>query len=62
MLPGPTELIVLLAIALIILGPKRLPEVARSIGKAVNEFKRSSQELTESVKVSLDEEERKPLK
>jgi sec-independent protein translocase protein TatA len=38
---GPMELIVVLAIALIVLGPKRLPEVGRSIGKGMREFKDS---------------------
>ena len=43
MLPnvGPTEVILVLAIALIVLGPKRLPEVGRSIGKGLREFKES---------------------
>lgn len=53
MMPGPTEIIVLLVIALIILGPKRLPEVGRSIGKAIGEFKRSSQEIQDSVTKSI---------
>jgi sec-independent protein translocase protein TatA len=38
---GPMELIVILAIALIVLGPKKLPEVGRSIGKGMREFKDS---------------------
>ena len=38
---GPAELIVVLAIALIVLGPKKLPEVGRSIGKGMREFKDS---------------------
>jgi len=38
---GPMELIVVLAIALIVLGPKKLPEVGRSIGKGMREFKDS---------------------
>jgi sec-independent protein translocase protein TatA len=38
---GPAELIVVLAIALIVLGPKRLPDAGRSLGKGVREFKRS---------------------
>jgi sec-independent protein translocase protein TatA len=38
---GPMELIVILAIALIVLGPKRLPEVGRSLGKGMREFKES---------------------
>lgn len=38
---GPMELIVVLAIALIVLGPKKLPEVGRSVGKGMREFKES---------------------
>jgi sec-independent protein translocase protein TatA len=40
---GPMELIVILAIALIVLGPKKLPEVGRSIGRGMREFKESLQ-------------------
>jgi sec-independent protein translocase protein TatA len=38
---GPSELIIVLVIALIVLGPKRLPEVGRSVGKGMREFKES---------------------
>jgi sec-independent protein translocase protein TatA len=38
---GPMELIIVLVIALIVLGPKRLPEVGRSIGNGMREFKDS---------------------
>jgi sec-independent protein translocase protein TatA len=38
---GPMELIVVLAIALIVLGPKKLPEVGKSLGKGMREFKDS---------------------
>jgi sec-independent protein translocase protein TatA len=38
---GPMELIVVLVLALIVLGPKRLPEVGRSLGKGIREFKDS---------------------
>ena len=38
---GPMELIVILAIALIVLGPKRLPEAGRSIGRGMREFRES---------------------
>jgi sec-independent protein translocase protein TatA len=38
---GPMELVIVLAIALIVLGPKKLPEVGRSIGKGMREFKDS---------------------
>jgi sec-independent protein translocase protein TatA len=38
---GPMELIIVLVIALIVLGPKKLPEVGRSVGKGMREFKDS---------------------
>ena len=36
---GPMELIIVLAIALIVLGPKRLPDAGRSLGKGIRDFK-----------------------
>jgi sec-independent protein translocase protein TatA len=39
--PGPLELMVILVIALIVLGPAKLPETARSIGKGMRELKNS---------------------
>jgi sec-independent protein translocase protein TatA len=41
--PGPLELIVILGIALIVLGPKKLPEAARSVGRGMREFKETLQ-------------------
>ena len=38
---GPMELILILAIALIVLGPKKLPEVGKSLGRGIREFKDS---------------------
>jgi sec-independent protein translocase protein TatA len=38
---GPLELVVVLVIALIVLGPKKLPEVGRSLGRGMREFKDS---------------------
>ena len=38
---GPMELIIVLAIALIVLGPKKLPEVGRSVGRGMREFRES---------------------
>jgi sec-independent protein translocase protein TatA len=38
---GPMELIIVLVIALIVLGPKRLPEAGRSVGRGIREFKDS---------------------
>ncbi len=44
---GMPELILILAVALIVLGPKRLPEIARSLGKGLAEFRRTTDELKE---------------
>jgi sec-independent protein translocase protein TatB len=42
---GMPELILILAVALIVLGPKRLPEIARALGKGLAEFRRATDEL-----------------
>lgn len=54
---GGTELLVILVIALLIFGPRKLPELGRSIGKGLSEFKRASNELKRSLdqEVALDE-------
>jgi sec-independent protein translocase protein TatA len=41
MMPGPTELIIVLVIALIIFGPKKLPELGKSLGGGMRSFKNS---------------------
>jgi TatA/E family protein of Tat protein translocase len=46
---GWQELVIVLVIALVIFGPKRLPEIGRSLGKGIKEFKKSTNELTEQV-------------
>jgi Tat protein translocase TatB subunit len=55
---GMPELIVILVVALIVLGPQRLPELARSIGKAMAELRRQSSEIMDEfhVKGMLDDE------
>jgi TatA/E family protein of Tat protein translocase len=42
---GMTELLVILTIGLIVIGPKKLPELARSLGKGLAEFRRASNEM-----------------
>jgi Tat protein translocase TatB subunit len=42
---GMTELVVIFAIALLVLGPKRLPSMARSLGRTLAEFRRASTDL-----------------
>lgn len=53
---GPMELILILVIALVIFGPSKLPEVGRSLGKAINEFKNSSKEITEDITKTINDE------
>ena len=55
---GPMELIVILLVALVIVGPKRLPEVGRSIGKSLRELRRATDEVKYSFEASLDDDER----
>jgi sec-independent protein translocase protein TatA len=54
---GPAELIVILIIALIVFGPKRLPEVGRSIGRSLREFRRASDEIRGELERDPDEGE-----
>jgi sec-independent protein translocase protein TatA len=56
---GPGELIIVLVIALIVLGPKRLPEVGRSVGKGMREFKDSLSGINMD---DDDEDDPKPLR
>lgn len=47
---GISELIIILIIALIVIGPHKLPEIAKALGKAFAEFKRATEEIKRSVK------------
>jgi len=51
MLAGP-DLLVILAIALIVFGPKKLPDLAKSIGKALGEFKKTTEEIKENIGIN----------
>ncbi len=48
---GLSELLIILAVALIVLGPKKLPEVARSLGRGLAQFRRASDDLRRSILV-----------
>ena len=45
------EILLILAIALIVIGPKKLPELAKTLGRAMGEFKRSAQDFKRSIDV-----------
>ena len=49
--PGPLELVIILVIALLILGPGRLPDVGSALGKSIREFRKASSDLGDSLKV-----------
>lgn len=51
---GMPEIILILAIALIVLGPKKLPEIAKSLGRGISEFKKATQEFKENMEVEDD--------
>lgn len=53
---GFPELIMILAVALIVFGPRKLPEVGRSIGRAMGEFRRASHDLKTSLEDDIDSE------
>jgi len=47
---GPGEIVIIAVFALLIFGPRRLPEMARSAGKALREFKRATAEVTDELR------------
>ena len=57
---GMPELIIILTLALIIFGPRKLPELGRSLGKSLGEFKRASNELRNTLdeEIRVEEEQR----
>jgi len=58
---GMPELVVIMVVALIVLGPKRLPEAAKGLGRALREFRHATSSLTEELndaQIMLDEETR----
>ncbi|WP_035237183.1 twin-arginine translocase TatA/TatE family subunit [Desulfobacter vibrioformis] len=57
---GMPEILLILAIALIVIGPQKLPEVAKTLGKAMGEFKRSAQNLKNSIDIETTVQEVKP--
>jgi TatA/E family protein of Tat protein translocase len=58
---GGPELILILAVALIVLGPKKLPELARALGKGLAEFRRATDELKDEFKKMEHEVDANPV-
>lgn len=56
--PGIWEVVAILAVVLLIFGPKKLPELARGVAKSIKEFKKASNEVEENIREGLNEAER----
>lgn len=54
---GAPELLVIIVLALIIFGPRRLPEIGRTVGKSMREFRRAASQLRAEIEMDIDEEQ-----
>lgn len=59
---GMPEFILILVVALIVIGPKKLPDLARSLGKAMGEFKKAAREFKDTMNVNEDVRELREIK
>jgi TatA/E family protein of Tat protein translocase len=59
---GMPELLLILALALIVLGPKKLPELARALGKGMAEFRRATDDLKDEFRQLENEPPESPVK
>lgn len=57
---GMPELLLILAVALIVLGPKKLPEIARSLGRGLAEFRRTTDDVKREMQAAADDLEAPP--
>lgn len=57
---GTTELLVIAVVALILFGPRKLPEIGRTVGKAIGEFKRASDDFKRTWEYEVEIERRNP--
>jgi sec-independent protein translocase protein TatA len=55
---GLPELLVIAVIALLVVGPKKLPDLAKTLGKGFSEFKKATEGITDDIKGALKEDEK----
>jgi TatA/E family protein of Tat protein translocase len=53
---SPQELLLILLVALLVVGPRRLPELARSLGKGIRELRKAQDEVRKTIQINMDEE------
>jgi TatA/E family protein of Tat protein translocase len=58
---GVPELLLIFIVALLVFGPKRLPDIGKTLGKALGEFKRATEDLKTSIEREVQVEEQKQL-
>ena len=56
---GTTELVVILIVALIVIGPAKLPEMAKSLGKALGEFRRVTTDVKRTIEMEAEQADQK---
>jgi sec-independent protein translocase protein TatA len=54
---GPAEILVVLLIALIVFGPKRLPEIGKTVGKGLREFRQATQDVKDELSRTMDDDD-----
>jgi Tat protein translocase TatB subunit len=59
---GMQEILIILAVALIVIGPKRLPDLAKTLGKGFAEFRKAADDLQETVRMDLQREKHEEFK
>ena len=55
-MPGPTELIIILIIVIILFGAKKIPEIAKGLGSGIKEFKKAAKEENKEIRQNTTEE------
>ncbi len=59
---GAPQILLILFLVLLLFGAKRLPELARGVGKALREFKSATRDIEDDIRTAFDDDEQKPAK